>query len=310
MDTKEKHKAARLWVRPVVLGLIAVAPLVGGWAFVAAARGAPSEAWLLRALSSPLAVRCGLVLWASTVLLVVLGSVMWRAGAAGRARPQGGQDGAVILEFAMCLPFLLMLVLLLIQSSLLMGGNICVHNSAYLAARSAIVQIPSFGGEVEPWNVLEHPDVSRKFLHIRDAAIWGVMPVSYGGEDIGEADTQAIAEGLARFFQAYGAHRPGWLDGYLGRKLFYALENTHVYVVAPADGMEYDQHEDVTVKVYHKFYMAVPFVARLFRALGDEDVRELSFGRGEYAMLIRASCTLTNEGVQDYVEEEMNEDPG
>ena len=73
--------------------------------------------------------------------------------------------------------------------------------------------------------------------------------------------------------------------------------------------MEYDQHEDVKVRVTHRFYMAVPFVARLFRALGDEDVRELSFGRGEYAMVIRAPCTLTNEGVQDYVEEEMNEDP-
>lgn len=310
MQSESQNQAVgRRWVRPAVLGLVALAPLVGGWAFVVSAHGAGPDQWVLRAISSRLSILCGLILWGSTVLLVLVGSVMWRAGAAGRARMRTGQDGAVILEFAMCLPFMLMLVLLLIQSSLLMGGNICVHNAAYLAARSAIVQIPSDGGELEPWNVLEHQDVSAKFLRIKSAAIWGVVPVSYGGEDIGETDTEAVSEGIAQFFNSYGAHRPGWVDGYLGRKLFYALDNTQVFVRPPEDGMEYDQHEDVKVRVTHNFYMAVPFVARLFRALGDEDVRELSFGRGEYAMVIRAPCTLTNEGVQDYVEEEMNEDP-
>ena len=305
----QKQAVKRRWVRPVVLGLVALAPLVAGWAFVVAARDAGPDEWMIRALSSRLSIRCGLILWASTVLLVVLGAIMWRAGATGRARMRTGQDGAVILEFAMCLPFLLMLVLLLVQSSLLMGANICVHNAAYLAARSAIVQIPSYASDAEPWNVLEHPDVSGKFLRVRTAAVWGVIAISYGGEDIGETDTEAVSEGLARFFNSYGARRPGWLDGYLGRKLFYALENTHVFVMRPAEGLEYDQHEDIEVRVTHKFYMSVPFVAKLFGALGEEDIRELSFGQGEYAMVIRASCTLTNEGVQDYVEEEMNEDP-
>lgn len=310
MDSESREdETKRRWVRPAALGLIAAVPLVAGYAFVESVRGTPQENWLLRALASPLAIRCGLILWASTVLLVAFGAVLWRACAAGRARPRRGEDGAVILEFAMCLPFMLMLVLLLVQSSLLMGGNICVHNAAYLAARSAIVQIPSDGGEVEPWNVLEHPDASGKYQRIKAAGIWGVVPISYGGEDIGAVDTEAVSEGLAQFFQAYGAHRPGWVDGYLGRKLYYALENTHVHVVPAADGLEYDQYEDVHVKLTHKFYMAVPFVARLFRALGDEDVRELSFGKGEYAMVIRASCKLTNEGVQSHVEEEMNEDP-
>ena len=167
-SNSQKQAVRRRWVRPVVLVLIAVVPLVAGWAFVVSARGAPyDDGWLLRALTSPLAIRCGLVLWASAVLLVVLGSVMWRAGAAGRARPQRGQDGAVILEFAMCLPFMLMLVLLLVQSSMLMGGNICVHNAAYLAARSAIVQIPSYGDcfvpqRFDPAFQVHFPSLNRK----------------------------------------------------------------------------------------------------------------------------------------------------
>lgn len=305
----QKDDTGRRWARLLVLGMVAVAPLVAGYAFVVSARGAAQEQWLVRALTSELTIRCGLILWASLVSLMVLGSMLWRAGARARAQHGRGQDGAVILEFAMCLPFMLMLVLLLVQSSMLMGGNICVHYAAYCAARSAVVNIPADGGEVEPPNVLESPRVSGKYLRIRSAGLWAVLPVSYGGQDIDEEDTEALSEGLARFFAAYGAHRPGWIGGYLGRKLYYAIENTHVHVVPPADGLEYDQHEDVEVKISHKFYMSVPFVARLFRALGDDDVRDLPFGRGEQAMLIRASCTLTNEGVQSYVEEEMNEDP-
>ena len=306
----DKRGAQRRWARPVMLGLLAAAPPVAGYAFVLSARSAAQTSWLLRALTSELTIRCGLIAWASLVALVALGAVLWRAGASNRVRRGRGQEGAVILEFAMCLPFMLMLVLLLVQSSLLMGGNICVHYAAYCAARSAIVNIPADGGEVEPPNVLEDPRLSGKYLRIRAAGLWAVLPVCYGGENISEEDTQALSEGLARFFAVYGAHRPGWVDGYLGRKLYYAVENTHVHVVPPAGGeQEFDQHEDVEVKIYHKFYMSVPFVARLFRALGDEDVRDLHFAKGEYAMMIRASCTLTNEGVQSYVEEEMNEDP-
>ena len=309
-SVSQERRSFRRWIYPTVMGLVALAPLVAGWAFVLAARNAPPEAWLLRALSSPLSVTCGVILWASVVGIVVLGSLMWHAGAAGRAKRKGsGQDGTVILEFTMCLPFMLMLTLVLVQASLLMGGNICVHNAAYLAARAAIVQIPSYRSENEPWNVLEVPRVSGKYVEITAAGVWGVMPVSYGGTDIQEEDTKVLSNALAGFVTSYGGHRPGWVDGYLGRKLYYALENTSVYVLPPDDGMEYGKQEDITVKLSHKFYMAVPFVAKLFRAFGDDDVRDLTAPANEYAMMIRTSCTLTNEGVQSYVEEEMNEDP-
>lgn len=289
---------------------VALAPLVAGYAFVHEARNAPQEAWLQHALSSPLAIKCGLIMWASAVGLVVLGAVLWRAGAAGRARRRcSGQDGSVMLEFVLCLPFILFIVLMLIQSSLLMGASICVHHATYLACRSAIVQIPRDGGEIEPPNVLEGPRVSGKYLRIRAAGVWGVLPISYGGEDIDQEDTRVLSDGFIEFFRRYGVEHTGWSDGYLGRKLYYAIDKTVVQVVPPADGTTYDQHEDIEVRLSHEFYMAVPFVARLFRALGEDDIRDLSFAEGEYAMLIRAHCTLTNEGVQSYVEEEMNEDP-
>ena len=309
-SVSQERRVWRRWVYLIIVGFVVLAPLVAGWAFVHAARGVPQEDWLLRALSSPLSVTCGLILWASVAGIVVLGSVMWHAGAAGRAKRRGsGEAGTVILEFTICLPFMLMLTLLLVQASMLMGGNICVHNAAFLAARAAIVQVPSYRGENEPWNVLETPTRSGKYVEITAAGVWGVMPVSYGGTDIDEEDTQVLSSALANFITFYGGHRPGWVDGYLGRKLYYALVNTSVYVLPPTDGLMYGKQEDITVKLSHKFYMAVPFVAKLFRALGDDDVRDLNAPSGEYAMMIRATSTLTNEGVQSYVEEEMNEDP-
>jgi len=306
----QKPEARRWCVGPVIAVAIALAPLVAGYAFVQAARNAPQENWLLHALSSPLSVKCGLIMWASTVVLVVVGSVLWRAGAAGRARRHlSGEDGSVMLEFVLCLPFILFIVLLLVQSSLLMGGSINVHHAAYLACRSAIVQIPRDGGEIEPPNVLEGRSVSGKYVRIRAAGVWGVLPIAYGGKDIDEEDARVLSDGFVEFFREYGVDHTGWGDGYLGRKLYYAMTKTYVYVVPPQSGLEYDQHEDIEVKLSHEFYMAVPFVARLFRALGEDDIRDLGFGESEYSMMIRARCTLTNEGVQSYVEEEMNEDP-
>jgi len=310
MDSgSQKPEAGRRRIGPVIAVAVALAPLVAGYAFVRAAQGARQEDYVVRALSGPLAIKLGLIMWVSTVVLVVLGSVLWRA-AAGRARRRlSGEDGSVMLEFVLVLPFILFIVLTLVQSSLLMGASICVHHAAYLACRSAIVQIPRDGGEIEPPNVLEGRGVSGKYVRITAAGVWGVLPISYGGQDIDEEDTRVLSDGFIEFFRRYGVEHTGWADGYLGRKLYYAMDKTNVYVVPPKSGLEYDQHEDIEIRLSHEFYMAVPFVARLFRALGEDDIRDLGFADGEYSMVIRAHCTLTNEGIQSYVEEEMNEDP-
>ena len=61
---------------------------------------------------------------------------------------------------------------------------------------------------------------------------------------------------------------------------------------------EYKEHEDITVYVKHDLYLAVPYANSLF---SDKD---LGFGKGERAAIINTKYTLTNEGVQDYVDVE------
>ncbi len=205
-----------------------------------------------------------------------------------------------MIEFALALPIVLMISLVMVQSSLLMGGNICVHYSAYCAARSAIVQIPDDGSVVEPPNVLG----SGKGRQIYAAAVWAVMPISCGSQQIDEADADTLIDGLERFFDNYDTPTPWWVDSYIARKLQYALDHTEVEVSPPARRGYYAPDEDIRVQVRHTFYLSVPYAGKLF-ATFDDDGRELDFGAGEYGIVIRAACTLTNEGVVDFVAEEM-----
>jgi hypothetical protein len=143
--------------------------------------------WLLTALASRLFLVCGAVLVASLAVLLVLSYALWKIGSSLRRRVQP-QGGAAIVEFAMVLPILLLLVLLMGQSALLMTGNLCVHYAAFCAARSAIVQVPLALNDTEPRNVLADADTIRDDLvaigHIEavvDARLDGTVAV-FGGD--------------------------------------------------------------------------------------------------------------------------------
>ena len=289
-----------LWVvaAPALVGVV-----VAG--VIAQVRGWP---WLADALTSRVSITCGLALLVSAVALSALLCALWRLGAAARARgtAPAGQDGAAILEFALALPIALMLVLIMIQSSLLMGGNLCVHYSAWCAARSAIVTIPLDTGGAEGPNVMDTYDASGKYLRIRLAALWALLPVSCGSTDWPEADDGGLVEDLREFFSRYDQSPPAWLDARLARKLRYADEHTEVLVAEPQSPDGYGESEDVRVSVRHEFYLSVPYAGRVFAALASDG---LDLSRGHYATAIHASTRLTNEGVHDYIEEEILSPP-
>jgi hypothetical protein len=288
----------------ILVGVVVAGALAGGgWVVF---KGG-DRSWLGAAVRSPLFVTCGLITLGCAVVLAVIARVLWRAGTVQRLRRRD-QEGAVILEFAMVLPFALFLVLLMTQSSMLMGGNLCVHYAAYSAARSAIVQVPTNANADEPPNVMLDAAISAKYQRIRMAAVWALLPVSCGSEeypDTGIAST--LVDGLDRFFSLYNAPRPGWLDqATLGRKLAYASDDhyTTVELEPPANGVKYGEHEDIRVNVTHTLYLSVPYANWLFASLDSRDGVRLDFGTSNYGMRIRASCTLTNEGLQDFVEPE------
>ena len=275
-----------------------------------------------------LAIACG-----SAVALGLGCGVLWQAGREHRRegyKKNCPQDGNAILEFALILPIMLFFALLMVQSSLLMGGYLCVNYAAFCSARSASVYIPanlsnasgqeSQALDVEgPNNVnVGNPGESRKIEHIRSAAVWAVMPISDGNHSQAASRGDVLTDGLNEFFQENSQASPGWVGGdYLSKKLAYAEQHTRVTLVSlddegrandiaeqATDGFYlYGEHEDIHVDITHDLYLAVPYANWLMWKL-DGAKSSGDLGKGRYALEVRVSCTLTNEGTSDKIENE------
>jgi hypothetical protein len=298
----------------------------GRWRFVAAccaalAAGAalicwplvvpvgPRSHWLLQAAASRMFIACAAVMLVCAVLFVAVGSMLWRAGRPYRTAGRG-QQGVAIIEFALALPFLLIIGLLMAQASLLMVGNVCVHYAAFCATRTAIVVIPQDCGAGEPRNfILDSDDPTSKKYRVKLSAVTALLPVSCDSDDViaaGEGG-DAYVNGVTRFLSLQGVEKPAWVDDRLSRKMAYAAGHTEVTVDAPQPRSDdkngyFQDNEDVHVTVRHTFYLSVPTAARIF-AMAPGGV-ELGFGQNEYGTDITASYALPNEGVQDYVDKE------
>jgi hypothetical protein len=322
--------------------------LSGGWAVAASPRGA----WVKAACRSPLFLVCGLVTAGCVAGLALLCGAMWAAGASARAQRgptkqreeaeethgrdahathgqdahathgqdahAAGQDGSAILEFTMVLPIALMVVMIMIQSSLLMGGNLCVNYAAFCAARSAIVNVPRDLPPAEPLNVVGDEASSAKLQRIKLAAVWALLPVSSTNPDGPTVSSASLESALDAAFAGSAGGAPPWVHHELGRRMAYAQEHTFVTldappppappvaggapVAAPIPGA-YAPGDDVRVRVRHDFYLSVPYAALLFSKLAGDGM-QLDFGQGNYALIMRADCTLTNEGDQDFVDVE------
>jgi len=288
--------AACVILLPIVFAVAMALRMTGG--------GASAWKWLPRALGSGGFIKYTLITIALAAALCVMCHILWRIGARARTRRRSEEGGALI-EFALVLPWAMALLLLLAQSSFLMVGHLCVQYSAYCAARAAIVAIPDdlarFGGEAQNYVELD-PDSSVKQRRILRSAIWAVMPVSCSTSDQQKADLPELVSGLEEFFTAYGESTPGWVKANLQRKWQYAKDHTFVELAPPVSGDLYGEAEDIQVSVRHTFYLGVPVARTVFAAL--DDGVELDIGIGEYGLIMRATCALTNEGVQDYVDEE------
>jgi hypothetical protein len=248
----------------------------------------------------------------SLTAIAALAGLLLRAGRracrqAGR-RPDG-EDGTAIIEFALVLPIALVIVLLMIQSSMLMGGYLCVNYASYCATRAAVTYIPAEVGDEEPNVVADEsdPEISEKLSRMHQAAAWAVMPIGDGAYEQASPYSDVLVEGLESLLARYD--RSSWpaLRDRLGRKLAYAEQNTAVVLSPPSDGIRYAEHEDLTVTVRHNLYLSVPYAGLLLARLDSEHA--VDFAPGRYALWVEIPCTLTNEGVSDRIELEPTTNP-
>jgi len=300
------------WLAP--LGLLAAILAAWWWA----ARGG---GWLAYAIRSPLFVRCGLVLLAATAALIVVGRAMARLGLRPRRSIASDQAGVAVLEFVLLFPIAMAIILVMIQSAMLMTGNLLVHYGAFCAARSAVVWIPAdlrrFG---EPPNVVASPESSVKLRRIRQAAVLGVLPAGAMSSRFGRpADAAAVRRTLQRVYGHYGQSPAGWLDEPLAAKYGYVSDEDHTWVQLSAPTYEVDHQRDdaldgridqvffdgtaippygpaepITVTLHHRLYLSVPYANRLFGYALDGYP-------GHYATEIAVSYTLMNQGRYDDV---------
>lgn len=313
----------------VVVGVILkVALVVMCWAYLR--RHDPLWAFV----HSRLTITGGLAIMAALVALLVILGVIRRL--AMKPRPDG-QSGTATIEMALVFPILLAVVLVMIQSMLVVSGNLAVHLAAFAAARSAIVWIPEWTG-AEEWNVVSQPpETSLKFRHIRQAAVLTLTPVSAGKPGAGGANnalvgSQTLVEGIAKYYGQSGQPTPAWINNMLKAKLQYADTFTEVWLDGPAnpvmpvtanedikflvpthsgffwktdDGQlfqhpsvpPYGRNEDIRVHVRHRLYLSVPYACRLF---GD-----VLPNSPDYAATVEAAYSLTNQGTIDEMDEEV-----
>ena len=178
--------------RLIVLGA-ASALSVGGIAYLAMKAATLEAVWALAATTSPLAVRCLVIIAAGMVALGLVVCALFRARPGRRgtgARAAGiaaDEGGTAAVEMTLLFPFALMIFLIITQAALLFNTNVVVNYAAYCAARMATTAVPlEIGNELR--NLVYNPEVatnppSEKLELIRRAAVLALVPISASLED-------------------------------------------------------------------------------------------------------------------------------
>ena len=258
------------------------------------------ESWLSNALghlvTSPL-------LWVFIAcLLGVLGCLwgLFRHAQFKRPADVTSENGPATLEFVLIIPMLLFCTLTLAQTTLVMGGNIFVHYSAFAATRSAITTIPlNYTDQGEPRNYLVLPD-GQKAQRIRQAATFALLPVAGRLSDSSTSESQLLVEGFKSYYRDLNQEPPVWIDNFLAARLAYANAHTDITfsraVTESVDDLammtleagvhQFGPREPITVQVEHQLNLAVPYVWPLF---ADSTAARHT--------LVKAYYTLNNEGI-------------
>jgi len=177
----------------------------------------------------------------------------------------------------MTVPFIMLIVALVVESTLVLGAQAGTFFCAYAAARSAIV-----------WDTAQSPDVAAG--RVRLAAIQAMTPFA-SGNPVHQLGLKIPVDSATRldYVAMYHSYCPdGPLgDGYLMRKLIYASNALTLSHDPPAS---WDAATTATVVYEHPFHWRI-----IGRALGHL----APWGGSTYTSTLTASVTLQNEGAKN-----------
>ncbi len=217
-------------------------------------------------------------------------------------------SGTTSLELVLVFPIILFVSLLLVQSMMLMAGNMFVHHAAYWATRQAILEIPADytnTGGLEA-NLISNNDNTDKYERIHLVAALRLTPVA-GREDAGLGPAREVVDAVREHYAFYDKDEPAWIDSMLEPKVNYAFEHTEIEVLntrinpvdphdviferLPSDPFKFGVRDPITVRITHRLNLGIPMVSRIF-----SDGEHGGEGTGRYTE-VSAQYTLTNEGV-------------
>ena len=259
-----------------------------------------------------LALSVGPLLLAATALVVLVVRFSGRLRAAWEPTPQiageslvAGENGRSAIEFLLLLPIVLSILLLILEVALMVQAKFVVNYAAFCAVRSAIVWIPADAPGGEARNHIDRTDSSSdKMQKIWRAAAFACVSISphyssslvdrTGISDASDDQKDAV-ERIAAFFPSDG---DGNVADSFKNRLAYGFDNanTTIEIVAESGGShdqnagDYGDHDPVTVRVTHRFYLGIPLANRLMGT---------SFGAGPgsgFYYPISEQYTLLNEG--------------
>ena len=258
-----------------------------------------------------LALSIGPWLLAATALVLLIVRFSGRIRAAWEPTPQAareslvaGENGRSAIEFLLLLPIVLSILLLILETALMVQAKFVVNYAAFCAVRSAIVWIPADAPGGEARNHIERTNPnSDKMQKIWRSAAFACVSISphfssslvdrTGISDASDDQKEAV-ERIAAFFPSDG---DGNVADSFKNRLAYGFDsaNTKIEIVAESgshdqNAGDYGDHDPVTVRVTHRFYLGIPLANRLMGtsfAVGP--------GSGFYYP-ITEQYTLLNEG--------------
>lgn len=278
----------------------------------------PSDWWWTTLTSGPALWLLGFAVVCLALLLylgVRLRSVSSQVRKVPVKQRLADDSGVAMVEFVLVTPILLIVTLLLIQTMLVFTGLFYVQYAAFVAARTAIVQIPTNADL--PSNQI---DISgEKASNIVGSAMIALMPIS-GRENTADSRILDIGPQVVQAFSAMyselGESQPGWVNNLLTERIYYAINHTEVAIgkmtpvgeetirFEPIGGpTTFSPKEAIAVHVRHEFALSIPLASRVFSAVSDSGTYSPasrdsdSPGPPGQWTAIQAVAILTNEGI-------------
>jgi len=183
--------------------------------------------------------------------------------------------GAYTLSYVMVVPFVMLFMCLVIETTLMLCAKVGTVYAAYSGARGGTVWTSA-----TDWQSAEE--------RIEHAAIKAFVPFASGSSD---GDQEEASADVARYYESYSEYVDDPVSETYVRKKY---QNAASKLQVKTDGPPSTWDADFTVTVTYESPFRVPGIGRL---LGEDG------GGGRYYFPLTSSVTLQNEGPQNATQE-------